>query len=87
MARRLKKSKLDAEPCVEDIDFRHPRGLDRPLIRTLITSQWVAQHLSALFTGFNPGIFADDFDDDDLTAPLEWVLFPYPTVHDKICYL
>ena len=35
MARRLKKSKLDAEPCVEDIDFRHPRGLDRPLMRTL----------------------------------------------------
>ena len=26
MARRLKKSKLDAEPCVEDIDFRHPAG-------------------------------------------------------------
>jgi DNA replication protein DnaC len=51
MTRRLKKSKLDAEPCVEDIDFRHPRGLDRPLMRTLITSQWVAQHLAALFTG------------------------------------
>ena len=45
MARRLKKSKLDAEPCVEDIDFRHPRGLDRALLRTLISSQWVAQHL------------------------------------------
>jgi DNA replication protein DnaC len=51
MVRRLKKSKLDAEPCVEDIDYRHPRGLDRQLIRTLISSQWVAQHLSALFTG------------------------------------
>ena len=51
MTRRLKKSKLDAEPCVEDIDFRHPRGLDRPFMRSLITSQWVAQHLSALFTG------------------------------------
>ena len=51
MARRLKKSKLDVEPCVEDIDFRHPRGLDRSLMRTLITSQWVVQHLSALFTG------------------------------------
>jgi hypothetical protein len=24
MARRLKKSKLDAEPCVEDIDFTPP---------------------------------------------------------------
>jgi DNA replication protein DnaC len=51
ITRRLKKSKLDAEPCLEDIDFRHPRGLDRPLMRTLITSQWVAQHLAALFTG------------------------------------
>ena len=51
MARRLKKSKLDAEPCGKDIDFRHPRGLDRPLMRTLSTSHWVVQHLSALFTG------------------------------------
>src|SRR5579863_5429044 len=33
LARRLKKSKLDREPCVEDTDFRHPRGLDRPLMR------------------------------------------------------
>lgn len=51
MARRLKRSKLPSEPCVEDIDFRHPRGLDRSLIRTLSNSQWVTQHLSILFTG------------------------------------
>jgi len=51
MARRLKRSNLDTEPCVEDIDFRHPRGLDRSLIRTLSNSQWVTQHLSILFTG------------------------------------
>ena len=51
MARRLKRSKLDSEPCVEDIDFRHPRGLDRSLMRTLSHSQWVAQHHSILFTG------------------------------------
>lgn len=51
MARRLKRSKLDGEPCVEDIDFRHPRGLDRSLMRTLSNSQWVAQHHSVLFTG------------------------------------
>jgi DNA replication protein DnaC len=51
MTRRLKRSKLDAEPCVEDIDFRHPRGLDRSLVRTLSNSQWVTQHLSILFTG------------------------------------
>lgn len=51
MARRLKKSRLDAEPCIEDIDYRHPRGLDRPLMRSLTSSQWVAQHLVLLFTG------------------------------------
>jgi hypothetical protein len=34
MTRRLKKSTLDAGPCVEDIDFRHPSGLDRSLMRT-----------------------------------------------------
>jgi DNA replication protein DnaC len=51
MTSRLKKSKLPAEPCVEDIDFRHPRGLDRSLIRTLADSRWVAQHHSILFTG------------------------------------
>jgi len=51
MARRLKRSKLDSEPCVEDFDFRHPRGLDRSLMRALTSSQWVAQHHAILFTG------------------------------------
>jgi len=51
MTRRLKRSKLDAEPCVEDINYRHPRGLDRSLVRSLSSSQWVARHLSVLFTG------------------------------------
>jgi DNA replication protein DnaC len=51
VARRLKKSKLDAEPCVEDIDYRHPRGLDRQLVRNLIGCQWVAQHHAVLLTG------------------------------------
>jgi DNA replication protein DnaC len=51
MARRLKKSKLNAEPCVEDIDYRHPRGLDRQVMRGLIGSQWVAQHHTVLLTG------------------------------------
>jgi DNA replication protein DnaC len=51
LARRLKRSKLDREACVEDIDFRHPRGLDRSLMRTLTNSQWVAHHHSILFTG------------------------------------
>jgi DNA replication protein DnaC len=51
MARRLKKSRLDSEPCVEDINYRHPRQLDGAQMRSLTTLQWVAQHHSILFTG------------------------------------
>src|SRR5689334_21381003 len=50
MARRLKKSKLDAEPCVEDINYRYPRQ-NAATVRGLTNSQWVAQHLSLLLTG------------------------------------
>jgi DNA replication protein DnaC len=51
MTRRLKKSKLDAEPCVEDINYRYPRQMDAATVRDLTNSQWVAQHLSLLLTG------------------------------------
>ena len=51
LARRLKKSKLDAEPCVEDINYRYPRQMDPATVRGLTNSQWAAQHLSVLFTG------------------------------------
>ena len=46
MARRLKKSRLDSEPCVEDINYRYPRQMDAAQVRTLTTSEWVAQHHS-----------------------------------------
>jgi hypothetical protein len=42
MARRLKKSKLDAEPCAEDIEYSHPRGLDRQLMRS--HRRWRRRH-------------------------------------------
>ena len=51
LARRLKKSKLSAEPCVEDINYRYPRQMDPSTVRGLTNSQWVVQHLNVLFTG------------------------------------
>jgi DNA replication protein DnaC len=51
LTRRLKKSKLSAEPCVEDINYRYPRQLDPSTVRGLTNSQWVVQHLNVLFTG------------------------------------
>ena len=33
LSRRLKKSKLDTEPCVEDINYRYPRQMDPATVR------------------------------------------------------
>jgi DNA replication protein DnaC len=52
LARRLKNARLEGNACVEDIDFRHPRGLDRSLVRSLTAeSQWVQQHHNVFLTG------------------------------------
>jgi IstB-like ATP binding protein len=51
LALRLKAAKLRQEACVEDIDFRAPRGLDRSLIMSLAQANWVAAHHNLLITG------------------------------------
>src|SRR6516162_2392465 len=45
LERRLRYAKLRNNACVEDIDFRKSRGLDRNLIRSLgENSAWVQRH-------------------------------------------
>ena len=51
LALRLKAAKLRQEACVEDIDFRAPRGLDRSVIMSLAQASWVAAHHNLLITG------------------------------------
>ena len=49
---RLSKAKLrHPEACVEDIDYRHPRRLDRALMTQLATSQWLRERLNILICG------------------------------------
>ena len=48
---RLRNAKLRHSACIEDIDYRHPRGLDRALINSLAACQWVNEHLNILITG------------------------------------
>ncbi len=49
---RLRKAKLrHPEACVEDIDYRHPRRLDRALMTKLATSQWLREQLNVLLCG------------------------------------
>jgi len=52
LARRLAHARLRHRASVEDIDFRSPRGLDRPLVRALAQdSAWVRQHQNIFLIG------------------------------------
>lgn len=51
LERNLKTAKLRASACVEDIDFRAPRGIDRSVVLTLASSQWVTSHQNLLIVG------------------------------------
>ena len=49
--RRLQLAKLKQKAVIEDINYQHPRGLDRKLIRTLASGEWVRRKLNIVFTG------------------------------------
>lgn len=51
LSRRLTQAKLQQTACVEDIDFKHARGLNKSSIQELARGQWVQQHLNLLITG------------------------------------
>ncbi len=48
---RLKKAKLRHSCCVEDIDFKASRGLDKTLILSLAACTWIARGLNLLICG------------------------------------
>lgn len=47
----LRAAKLRQSACVEDIDYRHPRGLDRALVSTLSNGDWIRAHHNLHITG------------------------------------
>jgi DNA replication protein DnaC len=50
--RRLKAAKLRGNACIEDIDFRAARGLDKSVIRALAQeSGWVSKHENIFVIG------------------------------------
>jgi DNA replication protein DnaC len=51
LGRRLKNAKLREPACVEDINYRHPRQLDRSLMQRLATCDWVRSHQDIVITG------------------------------------
>ena len=48
---RLKYARLKQAACLEDIDYRSPRGLSRALVDQLASGEWIRHHHSCLITG------------------------------------
>lgn len=49
---QLRKAKLrQKNACVEDVDYRTPRSLDKGLFLSLASCDWIAQHRNVLITG------------------------------------
>jgi len=48
---RLKQACLRQNAAVEDIDFRHPRALDRSVLLSLASCAWINQRENCLITG------------------------------------
>jgi DNA replication protein DnaC len=51
MNARLKRAKLRHTATMEDIDYRHPRGLDKAAVLSLASCQWIQAHHNCLITG------------------------------------
>jgi DNA replication protein DnaC len=51
LARLIKAAKLRVNACVEDIDYCHPRGIERSHMSTLNSCQWVQRQHNLCITG------------------------------------
>jgi DNA replication protein DnaC len=52
LTRRLGQAKLrEKSACLEDLNYRHPRGLDRTSINRLASCEWVKKHHNIIITG------------------------------------
>jgi DNA replication protein DnaC len=51
MRLRLKQARLRLTATMEDVDFRHARGLDKSLVLSLGGCQWIREHHNVLITG------------------------------------
>ncbi len=51
LSARLKDAKLREQACFEDLDYRHPRGLDKAVILKLASCQWIRERHCLLISG------------------------------------
>ncbi len=51
LQRLLGNARLKHQACMEDIDYRHPRGLHKQAVLELTNSKWIQNHQNVLISG------------------------------------
>jgi len=51
LKRLLRTARLKTDACIEDIDFKTPRGLDKSVILRLAGGDWIKQRQNIIITG------------------------------------
>jgi len=51
LKRLLQDAKLKLQACVEDIDYKSPRGIEKSVVASLISCDWVRKHQNLLICG------------------------------------
>ena len=69
LAARLRYARLRHQAVVEDIDYRAPRGLDRPLFHKLASGEWILTAGKAMRHAVEVGLDLDVIIDADPAQP------------------
>jgi DNA replication protein DnaC len=51
LTQRLRNAKLKQTACIEDIDYRHQRNLDRQVMQDLLSCRWISAKHNLIITG------------------------------------
>lgn len=51
LTRRLQGAKLKVNACMEDVNYRHVRGLDKGMMQDLGTCRWISAKRNVILTG------------------------------------
>jgi len=51
LSRLLKEAKLKLQACIEDVDYRTPRGIEKSVILSLASCDWIRNHQNLLVSG------------------------------------
>ena len=86
---RLMRAKIRQQAALEDIDYSTPRGLDKSLIQSLASCQWIGDHLNLLIdgpTGAGKSFIASAFANQACREGFDVLCFRAPRLFEDLAF-